>query len=244
MRRFHRRPDLVRYSKIRRICQGFECFDHMVSPLITLFTCPLGVPRIPLEGYNCCHNPDGAIGAVITYYKFPSSIYKSNIPPSSSRFSSQRRRFAFSARFEAEAELQKPSCLPENPDLLDYQQRLLVQKKKEGRGSPLNFKTGSATCSPSPRGGEKAPSPPPVVKGRGRSPRRRKRGGSRAGRARAAAAARERSTSASDSRCSESASPEHKRHAAIAVVDDDSSSSTTVEDSEMDAGSPTPCDLC
>ncbi|KAL3237881.1 hypothetical protein MRX96_048156 [Rhipicephalus microplus] len=28
------------------------------------------------------------------------------------------------------------------------------------------------------------------------------------------------------------------------MVDDDSSSSTTVEDSEMDAGSPTPCDLC
>ncbi|KAL3213163.1 hypothetical protein MRX96_007754 [Rhipicephalus microplus] len=65
--------------------------------------------------------------------------------------------------------------------------------------------------------------------GRGLQPRR----------ARTAAAARERSTS--DSSRSESASPEC--HAATAVVDDDSSSSTTVEDSEMDAGSPAPCDL-
>ncbi|KAL3228357.1 hypothetical protein MRX96_048617 [Rhipicephalus microplus] len=106
----------------------------------------------------------------------------------------------------------------------------------EGRGGAESSETGF----PSPRGGEKVPSPP-VVKGRGRSPRCHKRGGSQA---RAAAAARERSTSSSDSSCSESASPEYKRHAATAVVDDDSSSSTTVEDSEMNAGSPTPCTFC
>ncbi|KAL3184388.1 hypothetical protein MRX96_031939 [Rhipicephalus microplus] len=80
---------------------------------------------------------------------------------------------------------------------------------------------------------------PPTV-GRGRSSRRRKRGGNRA---RAAAAATELSTSGSESSRSESTSPEYKRHAATAVVDDDSSS-TTVEDSEINARSPAPCDLC
>ncbi|KAH8027307.1 hypothetical protein HPB51_004219 [Rhipicephalus microplus] len=111
-----------------------------------------------------------------------------------------------------------------------------AQKKKE-EARPSSPKQAAQPAAPSPRDGKK-PSPS-VVKGRGRSPGRRKRGSSRA---RAAAAASARSTSSSDSRCSESASPEYKRHAATAVVNDDSSSSTTVEDSEMDAGSPTTCD--
>ncbi|KAL3231824.1 hypothetical protein MRX96_023253 [Rhipicephalus microplus] len=51
------------------------------------------------------------------------------------------------------------------------------------------------------------------------------------------------STSGSESSRSESTLPEYKRHAATAVVDDDSSY-TTVEDSEMNARSPAPCDLC
>lgn len=130
----------------------------------------------------------------------------------------------------------KPAPRAKTP--VQTQKRVPAQKKEEVR--PSSPKQAAKPVAPSPRGGEKEPSPP-VVKGRGRSPRRRKRGGSRA---RAAAAARARSTSSSGSSCSESASPEHKRLAATAVVDDDSSSSTTVEDSEMSAGSPTPCTFC
>ncbi|KAL3207469.1 hypothetical protein MRX96_052673 [Rhipicephalus microplus] len=103
----------------------------------------------------------------------------------------------------------KPAPRAKTP--VQTQKRVPAQKKEEVR--PSSPKQAAKPVAPSPRGGEKEPSPP-------------------------------RSTSSSGSSCSESASPEHKRLAATAVVDDDSSSSTTVEDSEMSAGSPTPCTFC
>ncbi|KAL3227346.1 hypothetical protein MRX96_024161 [Rhipicephalus microplus] len=100
------------------------------------------------------------------------------------------------------------------------------------QGETIQAAPGEAERNPLPLylGCEKAPFTP-VVKGRGSS------------RARAAVAARELSTSASESSRSESTSPEYRRQAATAVVDDDSSS-TTVKDSEIDAWSLAPCELC
>lgn len=87
----------------------------------------------------------------------PLTASKKPAPPAVTPVQAQRKPGPVEAPLTAS---KKPAPRAKTPAQAPKRAQVQKKKKKEGRGSPLNFKTGSATCSPSPRGGEKAPSPP------------------------------------------------------------------------------------